>query len=418
MSARYEVGEHVDVLIRNARVVETDPWGVMVERDDMDASYFVLAAVTVTRVAPKEWPPVPGDIWEAVGGQQWFARADERNGTRLVGSDALLASEPAEAVLHDGPLRLMYRRGWSPKPEPAGPPAVERLVPEDPRAATILGLRDMVDWLEANPSVPLPYYDAGLTAYVDHDPAIDKAAAIEVLHRASEATGIDLDGNMHLELRKTFAGRARYNAILCNWATPDEPDEDLPGGGGEEAAGLVGPVAAPSDDSPGRVEEAAGSTATALARQDEPVTAPADKWAAVIPNPHPLENCGPLTLKLAPGDACPTCGTVPPAESSPAGPVVPADDPPADAVLGVSRPLDRSGPAADSVPGYDGDGAAVTPDVWVPRRRAGINYHRIAVADVFTTCGRAARASGSRMPLAEAKVFGAVPCPRCFGGPS
>jgi hypothetical protein len=28
-----------------------------------------------------------------------------------------------------------------------------------------------------------------------------------------------------------------------------------------------------------------------------------------VPNPHPLANCGPLTLPLASGDHCPTCGT-------------------------------------------------------------------------------------------------------------
>jgi hypothetical protein len=36
-----------------------------------------------------------------------------------------------------------------------------------------------------------------------------------------------------------------------------------------------------------------------------------DWWAAMIPDPHPRANCGPLLMTLAPGEACPTCGTVP-----------------------------------------------------------------------------------------------------------
>jgi hypothetical protein len=42
-----------------------------------------------------------------------------------------------------------------------------------------------------------------------------------------------------------------------------------------------------------------------------PAAAP-DRWSAMIPNPHPLANCGPLLMQLPPGVMCPTCGTVPP----------------------------------------------------------------------------------------------------------
>jgi len=34
-----------------------------------------------------------------------------------------------------------------------------------------------------------------------------------------------------------------------------------------------------------------------------------DKWAAMVPNPHPRANCGPLKFDLPPGRSCPTCGT-------------------------------------------------------------------------------------------------------------
>lgn len=35
-----------------------------------------------------------------------------------------------------------------------------------------------------------------------------------------------------------------------------------------------------------------------------------DRWAAMVPDPHPAANCGPLTFDLPPGHMCPTCGTV------------------------------------------------------------------------------------------------------------
>jgi hypothetical protein len=108
------------------------------------------------------------------------------------------------------------------------------------------------------------------------------------------------------------------------------------------------------------------------------------------------------------------------AVDSPAGPAASVDDPSGDAVQKDSRPQDRPGPAAVSVsvPVATGDGAAVTPDVWVARRRRGIHYHACDVQahDRFTACGRSARPNGNRVPLTEAEAFGAVPCPRCYGG--
>lgn len=35
------------------------------------------------------------------------------------------------------------------------------------------------------------------------------------------------------------------------------------------------------------------------------------RWDALIPDPHPARNCGPLSMPLAAGEPCPTCGTVP-----------------------------------------------------------------------------------------------------------
>ena len=91
-------------------------------------------------------------------------------------------------------------------------------------------------------------------------------------------------------------------------------------------------------------------------------------------------------------------------------------DPPADGEPEAVRLDDGGTPAAVPAPVASGDGAAVTPDVWVARRRRDIAYHQVAVADVFTVCGRVARANGQRLTRAEAEAFGAVPCDRCYGG--
>lgn len=96
---------------------------------------------------------------------------------------------------------------------------------------------------------------------------------------------------------------------------------------------------------------------------------------------------------------------------------------PTETAVGVSvasadgEPTLSGAPAADPVPDSDGDGAAVTPEVWVARRRRGIGYHQIEVGLTggWTTCGRAARPNGLRIPQAEAEAFGAVPCDRCYG---
>jgi hypothetical protein len=75
----------------------------------------------------------------------------------------------------------------------------------------------------------------------------------------------------------------------------------------------------------------------------------------------------------------------------------------------------QPGNAAVPAPVVTGDGAAVTPDVWVPIRRRGTNYHRPG-EQRSTACGRNMFPNGVRLLVDEALVFGAVPCPRCYGG--
>lgn len=108
--------------------------------------------------------------------------------------------------------------------------------------------------------------------------------------------------------------------------------------------------------------------------------------------------------KVADSDVGPASATAP-AETAVGASVAPADGEP---------PLSGT-PAAAPAPVVTGDGAAVTPDVWVPIRRRGTNYHRPG-GQRSTACGRNTFPNGVRLREAEALDFGAVPCPRCYGG--
>lgn len=363
MTARFEVGELVDVVIKGARIVEADATGVMVEAKDMDAMWLDLSAVTVTRVAPKEWPPRSGDVWRGVGGERFFARATDDD-------DVILLSErthggnawPNEMLASYGPAELVWREGWSPKPEPAGPPAAE---PEpDQRAEKIAGLRELADWFEANPDVPLPYWTT-----VEVSMAINNFDLADRSNASYRAELIRVAGVVGAEPRLDdshpgFYRRFRGASYRVFYIPRDEPTEDIALG--------VGEVADPAEGS--------GSA-----------TAPVETSRAGDTDAAPEASAVATTQ---PGDA-----------DSPAGPAASVDDPPGDAVHEDSRPQDRPGPAA------------VTPDVWVSIRRRGIHYHGfhgLGTPGQYTACGRAARANGTLLPLAEATAFGAVPCPRCY----
>lgn len=358
MTATYERGELVNLELRRVPVVSADGTHLVCSLPAGERLVLPLDhhGLTVTRVAPREWPPQAGDVWRGTAGERWFARATDEDEVILL-SDRVHGGNvwPGEMLDSYGPAALVWREGWSPKPEPAGPPSAEWLVPEDPREAAIVGLRELVDWLETTPLAPLPYFP-GIRVYVDNmlhgngGSKLDKDAGVALLRNLAATTGTTLNEYVHLTFGREFTGGVSYEAMLCNWA---EPTEDLPGEGGGEVAVSGG------------------------------------------------ETTGAATA---------------PAESSPAGPAVPAEDPPADAASGVSRPLDRSGVAADSAPVSAGDGAAVTPDVWVPRRRSGTHYHQHDGLTRYTICGRTARPNGALLPRAEAEAFGAVPCPSCFSG--
>lgn len=128
----FSVGEVVDISIRGARVVNTYPEhhsGVQVANTlvvkygaDSTRSLAVNTLnpeVTVTRVAPKEWPPQPGDVWRNEHGVKLFATEPFEGQTDLRSTRGDVFEKPETALEHLGPLKLVYREGWSPEPAPA-----------------------------------------------------------------------------------------------------------------------------------------------------------------------------------------------------------------------------------------------------------------------------------------------------------
>lgn len=126
---QYRVDELLDVQIRHARVRAVDDRGGLylgygAGNDELlvDPAH---AAITVTRVAPAEWPPQAGDVWTDRDGEEWFARVETDGSDEyglLVRANARAGYQygtRADDVLASyGPMRLERRRGWTPTPTP------------------------------------------------------------------------------------------------------------------------------------------------------------------------------------------------------------------------------------------------------------------------------------------------------------
>lgn len=110
--AEYREGELIRVEIEGRVVLDDDgrleisygspsvQWGLIVRPDQ--------PGVTVTRVAPPEWPPIPLDVWVDAEGRPWSC--DGAPDRLTLPADTRWT--PADEVVRDyGPLRLVYRRG-------------------------------------------------------------------------------------------------------------------------------------------------------------------------------------------------------------------------------------------------------------------------------------------------------------------
>jgi len=113
---RYEPNTVLDVTIRG-KVADSQPgaW-VLLTLDDPDTGIKVHLgkSVTVTVVAPPEWPPIHGDVWVDRFGNPLLVDVGDNN--VLIDSDRY-ACERENLLKQAGPLRLVYRK--NPTGEPA-----------------------------------------------------------------------------------------------------------------------------------------------------------------------------------------------------------------------------------------------------------------------------------------------------------
>lgn len=125
MSTEFTVGELVDITVKGARVTNTYP----VSRLNNDRYQMLVAdysegearsiavnlnasAVSVTRAAPPNWPPLVGDIWADQDDDEWIVTAPHDDGpVRLSLIDADRSSFRTPDEMDDlWPLRLVRRR--------------------------------------------------------------------------------------------------------------------------------------------------------------------------------------------------------------------------------------------------------------------------------------------------------------------
>lgn len=241
-AARFTAGEVVDVTIKGARVAVPDA------DDYADALQLTYATpntpdcplrirtsapgVTVTRVAPAEWPPTAGDVWADRDGEEWAAVARDGDPDRvelMYLADDSGGYQLAGSVATDlGPMRLQYRRGWSEitHPETETDDAGE----VDERAAGIAGLLALVDFLKSNPDVPFPN---GATVqhsvlHWNREGRLDEAGRIAEAERIARLLGVELDDSLNAECE--FGGGVHYRIHTYRDAKPVTPsltDDDL-----------------------------------------------------------------------------------------------------------------------------------------------------------------------------------------------
>jgi hypothetical protein len=248
-----QAGELVDIAIKGARV------------EAYNGGYFTVAptggahitietgstGVRVTRVAPAEWPPQVGDLWLDASGSEWFApmRAKPELESTTAGSSA------ADWVLgRYGPMTLAYRKGWTPAPAADVDQADEVEPKLDERSAVIAGIRELADFLEAHPGLPVNRYTVDARHYVRHDRNLhtDEARHDE-LERLAAVMGVEpmpreapYEGARHRLAVKKFSGGWGFEVCLTD--AYQQPTDLAPGG--NEVAGpvLVGPATARTFD--------------------------------------------------------------------------------------------------------------------------------------------------------------------------
>jgi hypothetical protein len=117
----FKPGEIVDVVIKGVRVDEQGPNGcvsIVAEAPNGLCGHWLMPPqAAITRVAPAEWPPQPGDLWRDASGCLLFTRDLFEGDVSMAPAAGTLDEEtPARAWEIFGPLTLVHREETTPEP--------------------------------------------------------------------------------------------------------------------------------------------------------------------------------------------------------------------------------------------------------------------------------------------------------------
>lgn len=268
-ASAYQVGELVDITINGARVEDdgTDArcLAVVIPGDIGTIDIPLGPAVTVTRVAPPEWPPQTGDVWASTDDTEFMATlADVGRVVLRHAADGASWDHPENVLRAYGPMTLVRRRGWTPTP----PAVVEPERAE--RAELVAGLRELADVLAAHPDLP--------ARHLGVDVCLGPDEGLPALRGWAEALDVEMsDGGLDVDRRRHWRADARLGALAVHvfHVTLPEPESVDPDAW---AAQVAQDGRAQSDPAP----EPHGAEVPAEARCDDP-------WHG--PFGEPADNC-------------------------------------------------------------------------------------------------------------------------------
>lgn len=248
-------GESIHVRLEGVTVVRSDDRALTVRTPA--GGVLTMAPeprIVLFRDTPADGAPRPGDVWRDARGGLHFARPSGSNMVGLVpGGPGAFAQSWRDVHVGDrGPIALVWREGQAPAAD-AGADDAE--APVDARAARIAGLRELADWLEANPDVPLGENQFTVTTWawqiLGDRPTTSDDEQREAMHRVAALIGAEpvdgRPGGPHGRVEKQFAGGVTYEVLHVLRSMPPAPpveEQSVPDSGVDETAdeGGDGPV--------------------------------------------------------------------------------------------------------------------------------------------------------------------------------
>lgn len=249
----YRAGEVLDVTLR-VRVVEDSNLHHCLnvtyrQPEHLNASPYPLNLplrspdMTITRLAPAEWPPQPSELWAAGDGVELFATAGTRSDEAwMVSGDAGRAGYASDMLAVYGPMRRVY-------PPVESAPAADVDQPDEPeqpdeRAASAALLRHIADGIDAGLPVPWTVSDRfDLYLYAPGSGAGPDTAAVDAWVAHIDPAGQATSREHGYDAKLVWRGACEVKV----WTPAPRPAaEDIPPSPPEEVAGLVaaGPATA------------------------------------------------------------------------------------------------------------------------------------------------------------------------------